>query len=383
MSNFPTIEKTLETLLNHIITLKPPEREALAKPALQAFTSHPTIQPLLSLGNAPAHNSAISNTPALSDIQKTLTALSKAIEGIQKPSTTPSKKQPTQTPGKDSTKTALRSYSAVAGVRPPNPSLVVDLAHLGIAKEDRLRPEILCDAINKSLGAISPPQVKLVAVRWTAKGNLVVTGNTAATTHSLQLAAPHISNSIITSLQLPPESLKSQPRPNVKWSKLLVNGVPMGALKSRAPFSPDACHNALAANNPSYTSLSITQKPSWVRPPSSYSPGSVSSLTLAFEDPDGSKLKTLLAERYLYFYGNRASVKKWKQRPNNNKDKSDPNTTKHGQGGNPGEKDAVDPLTSPATPPQSLQSASAPVAQSSQPTRRSTRPAKPLRPYDA
>ena len=166
-------------------------------------------------------------------------------------------------------------------------------------------------------------------------------------------------------------------------TKLLVNGVPMGALKSRAPFSPDACHNALAANNPSYASLSITQKPSWVQPPSSYSPGSVSSLTLAFEDPDGSKLKTLLAERYLYFYGNRASVKKWKQRPNNNKDKSEPNTTKHGQGGNPGKKDAVDPLSSPATPSQSLQSASAPVAQSSQPTRRSTRPAKPLRPYDA
>ena len=223
----------------------------------------------------------------------------------------------------------------------------MDLAHLGIAKEDRLWPEILCDAINKSLGAISPPQAKLVAVWWTAKGNLVVTGNTAATTHTLQLAAPHISNSITTSLQLPPESLKSQPQPNVKWSKLLVNGVPTGVLKSRAPFSPDACHNMLAANNPSYASLSIIQKPSWVRPPSSYSPGSISSLTLAFEDPDGSKLKTLLAERYLYFYGNRASVKKWKQHPNNNKDKSNPNTTKHGQGGNSGEKDAVDPQPHP------------------------------------
>jgi len=34
--------------------------------------------------------------------------------------------------------------------------------------------------------------------------------------------------------------------------------------------------------------------------------GAISSLSVAFEDPDGSKLKTLLAERYLYLFGNRA-----------------------------------------------------------------------------
>jgi hypothetical protein len=39
------IEKSLETLLNNIIALKPPKREAKAKPALQTFLSHPIIQP--------------------------------------------------------------------------------------------------------------------------------------------------------------------------------------------------------------------------------------------------------------------------------------------------------------------------------------------------
>jgi hypothetical protein len=41
------IKKSLKNLLNSIISLKPPEREAL-KPALQTFTSHSLIQPLLS-----------------------------------------------------------------------------------------------------------------------------------------------------------------------------------------------------------------------------------------------------------------------------------------------------------------------------------------------
>jgi hypothetical protein len=66
----------------------------------------------------------------------------------------------------------------------------------------------------------------------------------------------------------------------------------------------------LAAINSSYASLTVTQKPSWVRPPSSYTTGSISSLTLAFKDPDSSKLKALLAEHYLYLYGNRVSIKK-------------------------------------------------------------------------
>jgi hypothetical protein len=85
------IETTIKSLLNHIIALKPPEREALVKPALHAFIAHPTIQPLLSTGKAPSYADLTSKTPVLADIQKTLTMLTKVLEGIQKPSTTPSK----------------------------------------------------------------------------------------------------------------------------------------------------------------------------------------------------------------------------------------------------------------------------------------------------
>jgi len=60
------------------------------------------------------------------------------------------------------------------------------------------------------------------------------------------------------------------------------------------------------------------QKPSWVRPPPSYKAGS-SSLVFAFEDPDGSRLKSLLTARYLYAFGTRSTVKKWKQRTTKHK----------------------------------------------------------------
>ena len=108
------------------------------------------------------------------------------------------------------------------------------------------------------------------------------------TLHTLQLAAPHISASLPHILNLPSSLPPPQPRPNTKWSKILINSVPTGTTNDRSPLSPDECHLALAASNPSYASLSIMQKPSWVCPPTSYKSGSISSLSVAFEDLDGS-----------------------------------------------------------------------------------------------
>jgi hypothetical protein len=99
---------------------------------------------------------------------------------------------------------------------------------------------------------------------------------------------------------------------------------------------------ALATINPSYAALLITQKPSWVRAPTSYSSGAVSSLSVAFEDTDGSILRALLAEHYLYAFGNRATVKKWKYRQANHKDTSDNTATKHPEGGDHTDEEDVE-----------------------------------------
>jgi hypothetical protein len=51
------------------------------------------------------------------------------------------------------------------------------------------------------------------------------------------------------------------------------------------------------------------QKPSWVHTSSS-------SLVVAFEDPDGMRLKSLLVAWHLFAFGTRATIRKWKQRAN-------------------------------------------------------------------
>jgi len=157
-------------------------------------------------------------------------------------------------------------------------------------------------------------QVHISAIRWTAKGNLVVIGSSNVTLHQLQMAATVIAQAFVSSYSA---TVTPSPPPtwaNVKWSKLLINGLPTGMSNSWEVFTPEECHQTLIANNSSYAILPIMQKPSWVRSPSSYKADSSSSLIVAFEDPDGERLKSLLAARYLFAFGTRATAKKWKQR---------------------------------------------------------------------
>jgi hypothetical protein len=342
MSKLPTPLQALEgpkeafdCILKCILAMQPPSREAKIKPHLLNFISHPVIKDLIGHKDDPPAQKD-SNNLELAKIQETLAQLSKAVDTLKKGNTTPSEKANPRSKQKASatSKPTTHTYSAVARSRPPNPSLVVDLAHLGVSAGDRVKLETICCALNEGLGRISPPQVQLAAVRWTAKGNLVVTGGPSSSPQSLQMVAPHINAILTLTLKLPSTSLISQPRANVKWSKILINGVPTGASKDREPYSPDECHAALTAINPAYAHLTIMHKPSWVRPPTSYQPGAISSLTVAFEDPDSTKLKALLADKYLFLFRNRVAVKKWKQCCKINKETAHDNAAEHPTDGN-------------------------------------------------
>ena len=319
MSNLPTLQRVFknpkevfESLLSAILSIHPINRETDVKPHLITFISHPIIKDIIRKSDATSHNLE------LKKIQITLNSLTNAIEDLKKRTSTynkpspnyPSKQQRGDTPPKPT----HRTFSAAARAGLPNPSLVVELSHLEINAEDRPKPELVCRTLNEGLSKISPPEVQLAAVRWTEKGNLVITGGPATKPQSLLTAAPHICSILSQSLELPSTSFKLQRRANVKWSKIFIHGVPTGVSPGRNAYSQEECHAALAAVNPSYATLPITQKPSWVRPPTSYTSGSVSSLSVAFEDPDGSKLRRLLAGKYLYIFGNRTSVKKWELR---------------------------------------------------------------------
>jgi len=69
------------------------------------------------------------------------------------------------------------------------------------------------------------------------------------------------------------------------------------------------------ADNPAFRTLRLMQPPSWVRAPLMYSEGSVSSLVVAFEDPLGESLRSLLGGKTLFAFGHSGELQRWKQKP--------------------------------------------------------------------
>ncbi|KAH8988721.1 hypothetical protein EDB86DRAFT_3081364 [Lactarius hatsudake] len=179
----------------------------------------------------------------------------------------------------------------------------------------RHSPAAICAHLNAAL-AQSSHQVTLSAARWTAKNNLVVVAGPDTTAPQLTSSSHFLTTALGAFLSHDPTSpLSVTARENVRWSRLTVNGLPTGASAARGAFTPQECHASLLADNPVYRSLRLTQPPSWVRRPDSYGPGSLSSLVVAFEDPDGSALSALLASRVLYAFGSAGTLKRWKSKP--------------------------------------------------------------------
>ncbi len=86
-------------------------------------------------------------------------------------------------------------------------------------------------------------------------------------------------------------------------------------ITSQCPsFTPGECHQELLEDNSLYYAvLQVTQRPNWVKPPSSYQPLPLVPC-VAFEDQGGSFAHSLLSARYLYDFGCRIKVRKWKTR---------------------------------------------------------------------
>jgi hypothetical protein len=149
MSNIPTIKipmsafdpKTsftnlVQRIRNHPkLTLK-----ADIGPHLCNFLADPIIKHILEDGEIPAITlEQTSHQVDLAGIHSALAALTKAVTDIRKKVDHPlnNKQQaPTTTQhGKGKLNSPIKSYVAIAGTRPPNPSLMVDLAGLELPTE--------------------------------------------------------------------------------------------------------------------------------------------------------------------------------------------------------------------------------------------------------
>lgn len=300
------------TASHKLISLNPEAIKDL-RPIFLSIYAHPTFALILGIpSQQPAAHPAIQEQ--LNNITKQLQALSKTVEARQAPSEAiKSPPPPAATPA---AKNALPDTYANKAKQEARPSLVIDFLGKPPNQDGRAPGHVLCDYVNKQLQAHkSYLAVQISAANWTAKGNIVLTATHTVKQQQLNFASAFIkreAGAVITKYQ--PHIRFPEPliRATTKWSKILLNGVPTGVSNSRDAYTPEECHQALLSDNPHYAQLTITQKPSWVKSPSSYTPSSFSSLVFAFEDPDGSKKASFLNSKYVYLYGTRANLRKWK-----------------------------------------------------------------------
>src|SRR6266702_1478263 len=157
--------------------------------------------------------------------------------------------------------------------------------------------------------------VTLSTAWWMAKNNLVVTAGPNTLVHQLTSASHLITNTLSTFLSHDASPLPITSHDNIKWSHLLINGIPTRVYASCGPYTSLECHQVLFTNNPGYHTLRHTQPLSWIRSPSTYSPSSVLSLVVAFEDPSGESLQSLLTGKTLFAFGHSGDLWHWKQKP--------------------------------------------------------------------
>ncbi|KAI9431174.1 hypothetical protein H4582DRAFT_2063032 [Lactarius indigo] len=233
------------------------------KTSLNTFLSHPTITSVL--GNPQSHPSDPSLHTVLNginNIKSTLQSLQHMKATTTKPNNTPPKAPPPtagQVNKQNKPPGSTPPTFAKAAALPPHPSVVISLADIDWQGE-RPNPPTLCSSINDALNLAQNDQVHISAVRWTVCGNLILMGSPNTLAHQLQLAIPTIQQHLAEHhLDLCPTDPPLTIRPNVKWSKILINSVPTGVSPTSPAKSPDECHQALITENPSYASLSITQ----------------------------------------------------------------------------------------------------------------------------
>lgn len=273
----------------------------------------------------------------ISDLREDVKAIKALIASIA-PTQAPAKKQakpsfaeaasaaprPAQPRAPRNTPTQPSTHPLQPSHQPPaRPRLVVQVSRLAPSPSpnvNKLLTHQLVGALTASLRTSAQhSQVNVSAIKWTASGNLVVTAGPDTTAEQLLAASPTITSALKPLLQqIFGQSVNLSATLDVKWAKITLHGIPTGVSHTRQAFDPAECDTDLRSNNPVYRGLKITQRPSWVRNPTSYTPDSSSSLVFAFEDPDGTLARKVIATPF-YAFGTATQAKRWKAKPANSK----------------------------------------------------------------
>ena len=164
----------------------------------------------------------------------------------------------------------------------------------------------LVTKINTSLhNSPKHSHVRVVGVKWTSSSNLVVCAQTLSP-DTLVDALKAIQGTLSTDRLIFDDII-----PNVRWSHVTLSHVYTGKYSDSPHYDPNTLHEELVSNNPSYTCLTIRQPLTWVRNPSTFKDGQVSSISFAFEDPNGSIAQQLIGTSLTAFGNLRCTIKAW------------------------------------------------------------------------
>ena len=93
---------------------------------------------------------------------------------------------------------------------------------------------------------------------------------------------------------------------------MTLSHVYTGKGPDKPAHSPEVIHEELTTNNPNYAALIVQQLPSWIHNPEHFRDGQVSSsVSFAFEGPNGFRARQLIGSSITAFGNLRCTLKAW------------------------------------------------------------------------
>jgi hypothetical protein len=181
-----------------------------------------------------------------------------------------------------------------------------------LPREHRLEPPILVARLNRQFKETPSAQTfRAVAASWTANGNAKIFFPPGTNVRELSKEG-HLR--LIASAVVGEHDAYAVTGFNGRWTKLVIGNVLVRHWDSPDQYSPAELLTELRfSNTTSFENLRVTQEPRFVLPAERIR-GSHSSISLAFEDPDGSIGKKLLRTP-IFMFGNRTTVREWRDKP--------------------------------------------------------------------
>jgi hypothetical protein len=293
-----TTSDTVLTLLREIQANNKSMNDRMLR--LENRITHVTKQQEDRKAKANTSSTAPANTSPATPLPNTTRPTYAAVTGND-PKATNTQTEPTPT-----TNQGRKANTPTATQRPQPVRYIVRYLGHPPSQDQRLLPKIISSKINTKLSMIpSAKGLSILGSHWNASGNCVLTFPPQTSTKLIEDHFPAIKNA----MGLNENQVISRDTP---WSKVTLRAVYARDTPSSNVYSNDDLMVALMAN-PVMSRFKITQAPRWVRRPEDID-GFKSSISFAFEDPDGQLIKLLLKTQ-LFMFGSPVRAKRWEDKP--------------------------------------------------------------------